>query len=76
MEMAISKGGISMLTGARINTLIASRQLQKKDVAEKAGLTATQLWGITSGRRKISAAEALSLAHALGISISELFGED
>ena len=59
--------------GQRIKALRAERQLQQRQLAEKAGLTASMLSQIESGRLTPSLHTVGKLAGALGVSIASLF---
>jgi transcriptional regulator with XRE-family HTH domain len=58
--------------GARIRTLRAARGLLQKQVAEKAGLTASKVSQIESGRLTPALRTLGKLADAFGVSIPEL----
>ena len=58
--------------GTRIKALREERALLQKQVAEKAGLTASKVSQIESGRLTPSLRTLGKLAHALGVSIPEL----
>jgi transcriptional regulator with XRE-family HTH domain len=59
--------------GTRIKALRAERQLQQRQLAEKAGLTASMLSQIESGRLTPSLPTLGKLAAALGVPIASLF---
>ena len=59
--------------GDRIKSLRAERQLQQRQLAEKAGLTASMLSQIESGRLTPSLHTLGKVAGALGVSIGSLF---
>src|SRR5215475_5427783 len=59
--------------GQRIKALRAERQLQQRQLAEKAGLTPSMLSQIESGRLTPSLHTLGKLAGALGIPIAALF---
>ena len=59
--------------GERIKALRAERTLQQRQLAEKAGLTASMLSQIESGRLTPSLHTLGKLAGALGVSIASLF---
>ena len=59
--------------GQRIKALRAERQLQQRQLAEKAGLTPSMLSQIESGRLTPSLPTLGKLAGALGVSIASLF---
>jgi transcriptional regulator with XRE-family HTH domain len=59
--------------GARIKALRAERQLQQRQLAEKAGLTPSMLSQIESGRLTPSLHTLGKLAAALGMPIAALF---
>ena len=62
-----------MTLGARIKALRGDRQLQQRQLAEKAGLTPSMLSQIESGRLTPSLHTLGKLAGALGIPIASLF---
>src|SRR5262249_48612598 len=64
--------GVTSL-GQRIKALRAERQLQQRQLAEKAGLTPSMLSQIESGRLTPSLHTLGKLAGAFGISIGSLF---
>jgi transcriptional regulator with XRE-family HTH domain len=59
--------------GGRIKALRAERQLQQRQLAEKAGLTPSMLSQIESGRLTPSLNTVGKLAGALGVPIASLF---
>ena len=59
--------------GDRIKALRAERQLQQRQLAEKAGLTPSMVSQIESGRLTPSLHTVGKLAGALGVSIASLF---
>lgn len=60
----------------RIERLHLQRGLSQRGLAEKAGLSVTQMNRIMNLQRKLTAAELGLLSDALGVSASELLGED
>lgn len=56
----------------RIEELRKKRGLTQEELAEKAGLHRSYFWDIENGRN-ISIKTAYKIAHALGVSLSELF---
>lgn len=61
---------------ARIEAIIDARpELSQRALAEKAGLSVTQINRILNHGRKITATELTMIADALGITASELLGE-
>ena len=62
-----------MTLGGRIKALRAERQLQQRQLAEKAGLTPSMLSQIESGRLTPSLNTVGKLASALGVPIASLF---
>jgi len=58
--------------GERIERLRKQRGLTQEVLAEKAGLHRAYFWDIESGRN-VSIKTAYKIAHALGVSLSDLF---
>ena len=62
--------------GERIKALRAERQLQQRQLAEKAGLTPSMVSQIESGRLTPSLHTLGKVAAALGVSIASLFAQE
>lgn len=58
--------------GKRIEELRKKKGLTQEDLAAKAGLHRAYFWDIENGRN-ISIKTAYQIAHALGVSLSDLF---
>lgn len=58
--------------GERIEYLRKQKRLTQEELAEKAGLHRAYFWDIEQGRN-ISVKTAARIAHALGVTLSELF---
>lgn len=58
--------------GERIEYLRKQKGLTQEQLAEKAGLHRAYFWDVESGRN-ISIKTAYKIAHALGVTLSELF---
>lgn len=57
---------------SRIEKLRRGKHLSQEELAEKAALHRAYFWDIENGRN-ISAKTAYKIAHALGVTLSELF---
>jgi transcriptional regulator with XRE-family HTH domain len=58
--------------GRRIRALRAQHPLSQEELAERAGLHRTYVGGIERGERNPTVRNLAAVAHALGISLSEL----
>ncbi len=63
------------LVQSNLVRVINEKDLKKKSVAKRAGITAQMLSDILAGRKLIRADMVPSLAYALDVPISELFKE-
>lgn len=59
----------------RIEEIRVAKDITRQQLADKLGTTRLQIWRLETGVKDISAIEASAVADALGISISELYGE-
>ena len=62
--------------GLRIRELRKAQRLSQEALAEKAELHPTYIGGVERGERNLSFDSIAKIAHALGLSLHELFGFD
>lgn len=71
--MSISE--YNMTIPKNIEALIKERGLKRNAVAKWAGFSNQQFTDMLNGRKIIKVCDAMAIADALGISISDLFGD-
>lgn len=62
-----------------VNAILEERGINKRQLAMMAGVPYTTVYELVSGKRsvdKLTAANAQRIAHALGMSVEELLGEE
>ena len=60
--------------GYRIREIREDRGMTQVELAEKSGVSRTTIYGLETGAEKITTTKTLNkLAHALGVSIDEIF---
>jgi transcriptional regulator with XRE-family HTH domain len=68
-----SRESLQLAFGAAVKTLREGRQLTQEGLAEAADVHFTYVSSVERGKRNISLFNVHRLAHALGVSASELF---
>jgi transcriptional regulator with XRE-family HTH domain len=59
--------------GRRVRTLRDARGWSQEELAEKAGIHRTYIGGIERGLRNVALLNIVRIAHALDLSVSDLF---
>lgn len=67
---------IKQKIGIRIKTLREDKELSQKDIAYSADLDRSYLASVENGKRNISIINVEKIAHALNVSVKDLFDDN
>ena len=67
---------IKQKIGIRIKTLREDKELSQKDIAYSADLDRSYLASVENGKRNISIVNVEKIAHALKVSVKDLFDDN
>jgi len=62
--------------GERVKRAREEKRMSRADLAERAGISRPYLWQLEDGRSRPSLDYAVRIAHALGVSVTQLIGEE
>lgn len=69
------RGSVLGGLGKRLRVLRVERGMSQEDLADRAGLHRTYIGGIERGERNVSLLNMVSIATALGVTVSDLVSE-